>query len=74
MTVTADLAKLLDRDYENMSLAELLKAPVHALSGVSEKDAELLKQAFNIKTIGDLGRNRLFRSAADLADLADNSR
>ncbi|GAA1301804.1 MULTISPECIES: hypothetical protein [Planotetraspora] len=74
MTVTADLAKLLDRKYENMSLAELLKAPVHAMAGITEKDAELLKQAFNIKTIGDLGRNRLFRMAADLADLADNSR
>ncbi|GAA4591237.1 hypothetical protein GCM10023194_50010 [Planotetraspora phitsanulokensis] len=74
MTVTADLAKLLDRDYENMSLSDLLKAPVHAMSGISEKDGELLKQAFNIKTIGDLGRNRLFRMAADLADLADNTR
>jgi hypothetical protein len=74
MTVTADLAKLLDRKYENMSLTELMKAPVHAMAGISEKDAEFLRQAFNIKTIGDLGRNRIFRMAVDLADLADQSK
>ncbi|GII58338.1 hypothetical protein Pth03_67270 [Planotetraspora thailandica] len=74
MTVTADLAKLLDRKYENMSLTELMKAPVSAMSGISEKDADLLRQAFNIKTIGDLGRNRIFRMAVDLADLADHSK
>jgi hypothetical protein len=45
-------------DWENKSLAEILKAPVSALQGVSEDDADLLNQAFNIKTVGDLGKNR----------------
>ncbi|MEZ0076025.1 hypothetical protein [Planotetraspora sp. GP83] len=72
MAVTADLAKLLDRKYEDMSLAELVKAPVAALSGVSEGDAEFLKNAFNIKTIGDLGRNKFFRAATAITDLADS--
>jgi hypothetical protein len=73
MAVTANLDKLLDKAYEARSLTELVDAPVSALAGVSEGDAELLQQAFNIKTIGDLGRNKYFRTAAALADLADKS-
>jgi len=46
MPVNADLDKVLDKDYEDKSLAELVDAPVQALAGVSEGDADLLKQAF----------------------------
>jgi hypothetical protein len=74
MAISADLAKLLDRQYEEMSLEDLVKAPVAALSGVSEGDAELLKKAFNIKTIGDLGRNKFFRAATALVDLTDSKK
>jgi hypothetical protein len=70
MTVTADLGKLLDKTYEDKTLTELADAPVAALAGVSEGDAKLLAEAFNIKTIGDLGRNKYFRAAAAIADLA----
>ena len=70
MAVTADLAKLLDKAYEDKTLAELVDAPVSALSGVSEGDARLLAEAFNVKTIGDLGRNKFFRAATALVDLA----
>jgi hypothetical protein len=74
MPVNADLDKVLDKEYENKTLAELVDAPVDALSGVSEGDAELLKQAFNIKTVGDLGRNKYFRAAAALVDLAERAK
>jgi hypothetical protein len=37
----------------------------------SEGDADLLKQAFNIKTVGDLGKNKFFRAAQLLAQLAE---
>jgi hypothetical protein len=70
MAVTADLAKVLDKAYENKNLAELLDAPVAALAGVTDNDAKLLGEAFNIKTIGDLGRNKYFRAAAAVVDLA----
>lgn len=70
MTVTADLDKVLDKAYEGKDLAELVNAPVAALSGVSDGDATHLAAAFNIKTIGDLGRNKYFRVAAALVDLA----
>jgi len=74
MAISADLDKLLDKAYEANDLSELVDAPVAALSGVSEGDAELLKQAFNIKTIGDLGRNKYFRAAAALVDLAERAK
>lgn len=74
MAVNANLSKILDKQYEEKSLAELVDAPVAALYGVSEVDAKLLKDAFDIETVGDLGRNKYFRAAAALVDLADRAR
>jgi hypothetical protein len=74
MAVTADLAKVLDKDYEAKSLSELVDAPVAALAGVSEGDAKLLAEAFNIKTVGDLGRNKYFRAAAAIVALNDSAK
>ena len=68
MAVSADLAHQLDKAYENLSVAEILDAPVAALSGVSEGDAEKLAAAFGIKTVRDLGTNKYFRLAAALAE------
>ena len=64
-------AKVLDKAYENMSIDELVNAPVAALSGISDADAEHLRAAFNIKTIGDLGRNKYFRAAAAIVALSE---
>ena len=69
MAVSADLASQLDKAYENMNVTEILDAPVAAISGVSEGDAEKLAAAFNIKTVRDLGNSKYFRLAAALADL-----
>jgi hypothetical protein len=66
----ANLAKLLDKKYEEMEFADLANAPVEALSGVSNADAAALKQAFNITTIGDLGRNKYIVAAVAIAALA----
>jgi hypothetical protein len=41
---------VLDKAYEEKTLTELVDAPVAALAGVSDGDAQLLKEAFNIKT------------------------
>ena len=70
MPITANLDKMLDKAYENLSLAEIAKAPVTALAGVSEGDGEHLAAAFGIKTVGDLGTNKYFRLAAAITDLA----
>jgi hypothetical protein len=69
MAVNANLASLLDKAYEDKSLQQVLDAPVSALAGVSEGDAEALKQAFNVKTVHDLGRNKYFKAAYALVAL-----
>jgi hypothetical protein len=72
--VSADLSKALDKAYEEKSLAELVDAPVSALAGVTEGDAKLLQEAFNIKTVGDLGRNKYFRTASAILTLAETAK
>ena len=72
MAVQVNLDSVLDKEYESKSFSELLKAPVSALAGVSDGDAQHLKDAFNIKTIGDLGKNKYFRAAMLIAELSEN--
>jgi hypothetical protein len=66
VAVSANLAKLVDKEWEDKSLEERLKAPVSALAGVSEDDAAAPKKAFNVKTVGDSGKNKFFRAAQAL--------
>ncbi len=54
----ADLAKFLVKAYENSDFADLAAAPVSALQGVSDSDAEHLKAAFGIDTIRELATNK----------------
>jgi hypothetical protein len=61
----------LDKEYEDTPLGELADAPVSALQGVSEGDAQHLKDAFNIKTVRDLGTNKYFLWAQAIAKLAE---
>ncbi|HKV17450.1 MAG TPA: hypothetical protein VJR50_00345 [Mycobacterium sp.] len=67
MAVSVDLSKSLDKAYEGKSLKEILDASPAALAGVTDKDAELLEQAFSIKTVRQLGENKFFAVAAALA-------
>lgn len=66
-----NLNKALDKAYEGKSLKELADAPVAALAGVSEADAELLLKAFNVKTIRDLAQLKYVRWAQGIVSLAD---
>lgn len=61
----------LDKAYEGKPFEELAEAPVAALQGVSEGDAEHLRAAFNIVTIRDLGTNKYFQWAQAIAKLAE---
>ena len=54
----ADVSKFLDKAFEQMEFSVLAKAPVSALAGVSDADAQALKSALNIETIGDLATNK----------------
>lgn len=69
MPVSFEMKKALDKEYENKTLKEVLDAPVSALAGVTDGDAEHLKAAFNIKTVRDLGRNKFFAVAGVLVAL-----
>ena len=69
MAISVDLAKALDKDYEDKSLKDILDASPAALAGVTDADAAALAQAFNIKTVRQLGTNRFFAVAAVLAAL-----
>jgi hypothetical protein len=66
-----DIAGKVDKTYESKSVAEIADAPVEALQGVSEDDAQKLKDAFNIKTVRDLGTNKYFLWAQALTKLAE---
>ena len=66
----ADIAKFVDKAYEQMSFAELAKAPVAALQGVSDADGAALAAALGIKTIADLATNKFVLWAQAIATLA----
>lgn len=67
----AGIADKFDKAYETKSVGELADAPVAALQGVSDGDAEHLKAAFNIKTVRDLGTNKYFLWAQAVTSLAE---
>ena len=73
MSVAVGLNKALDKAYENKSLSELLDAPVAALAGVSDGDAEKLGAAFGIKSVRDLGTNKYFLLAQALVEVGKQS-
>ncbi|MDQ4097212.1 MAG: hypothetical protein M3144_05010 [Actinomycetota bacterium] len=54
----ADIGKILDKAYEDKDFKELAASPVSALQGVSESDAEHLKDALGIETIRELATNK----------------
>lgn len=66
-----DIATKVDKAYETKSIAELADAPVSALQGLSDADADRLQAALGIKTIRDLGTNKFFLWAQAIAKLAD---
>ncbi len=73
MAVSVKLDKALDKAYEGKSLDEILDAPVSALAGVSDGDAEKLEAAFGIKTVRDLGSNKYFAVAGALVALSGHA-
>jgi hypothetical protein len=64
-----DLDKVLDKAWADKSLTEILAAPVAALKGVSDRDGELLQEAFGVKTVADLAELKYVRWAQALAAL-----
>ena len=71
MAVTANLDDLLDPEWASSSVTDLVDAPVSALSGVSEADAQGLEAVFGIRTVGDLANNRFIRAAVAIVEMAE---
>lgn len=69
MAVSVDLAKSLDKAYEGSPLKDILDASPAALAGVTDTDAQHLADAFNIKTVRELGSNKFYAVAAALVAL-----
>jgi uracil-DNA glycosylase len=61
--MTNSFNKFLVKAMHGKSVDELLKESPDALSGISSAKAKKLEEAFNIKSIGDLARNRFFHRA-----------
>ena len=68
MAVQVNLAKGLDKAYENSSVKDILDAPPSALAGLTDKHDEMLT-GLGIKTVRDLGTNKYFALAGVLAAL-----
>ncbi|MDR0293890.1 MAG: hypothetical protein LBH95_07050 [Oscillospiraceae bacterium] len=66
-----NINKIVDKAYEKMSLKELANAPADAISGISENDGKLLKEAFNVKTVSDLAKLKYVKWAQAICTLAD---
>jgi hypothetical protein len=70
MAVSVNLDAVLDPEYQSNAVTDLVNAPVSALSGVDEAEAEGLRQAFGIETIGDLADNAFVRAAIAIREMA----
>jgi hypothetical protein len=66
-----DINNALIKAYEKKSYKELVDCPVFALQGVSEGDAQKLKEAFNVKTIKDLAKLKYVRWAQAIVTLSE---
>ncbi|HEX5205562.1 hypothetical protein ACFQS1_10970 [Paractinoplanes rhizophilus] len=70
MAVSVNLDAVLDPEFQTVDILDLVGAPVSAFAGVSEAEAEGLKAAFGIETIGDLADNPLVRAALAIREMA----
>ncbi len=67
------IVKFYDKAYEDKTIEELAKAPIYAISGISESDAVVLKGAFRIKTVEDLATHTYVKLAQGISNLAEYS-
>ncbi|GAB5363103.1 hypothetical protein AAMO2058_000854600 [Amorphochlora amoebiformis] len=66
---TLNINKILDKKYEKMTFKEILKAPIDALSGLSERALKYL-EPMHLTTIGKLADWKFCKWAEALVDLA----
>ena len=64
-----NIRKAVDKSFETKNLRELLEAPVSALEGISERQAQLLSE-LGVRTIRDLGEWKFAARAHAIVELA----
>lgn len=69
-----ELDKVLDKAWVAKPLTEVLAAPVSALKGVTDKDGELLAEAFGVRTVADFGQLKYARWAHALVALGQTAK
>jgi hypothetical protein len=62
---------IVDAEFTGKCFRDLRNAPLSAMRGLSSKDAEALREAFNISTIGDLAKLKFVRWASAIDVLAE---
>jgi len=67
------IVKFYDKAYENQNIDDLCKAPISSISGISKADAEDLRKAFGIETVGDLATNKYVNLAQGISCLSESS-
>lgn len=65
-----NIKKAVKKEYWDCNLKEILNAPVSAIEGISEHDAELLKEALNIETVDDYANLQSVKWARSIMTLA----
>lgn len=66
----ADISQFFDKSYEQQEFKELANAPVEAIQGLSESDADALKKALGIETVRDLAEHKFVRIAQAVTGLS----
>lgn len=74
MAINESLAHILDKSHEQMPLRDLVKESPAAFQGLTDKRAELLKEALGVKTIADLAGNKFVLWAQALVTLAEHEK
>lgn len=69
----ADINKFFDKGFADKELEELAEAPISALLGVSEDDAQALHKALGIKSVRELAENKFVLIAQGLVALTSSS-
>ncbi len=73
-TKTKGLDSLLSRDFQGMSIQDLMKSPIHALKGLESRHTRMLEEGFGVATIEDLANLKYFEIARAIAILAQHEK
>lgn len=61
-----DIKEMVERAWDNKSLAEIRDATVSALQGVGEKGQEVLQSVLNVASVEDLAQNKYVQNAQEI--------